>query len=264
MSARVTPNVSRSAAPAAFLAAALLAACGTKDAPGPLAPSGAVGRVRWVNVITDTTRGRVNATLEGVSFGVNVTNGVSCPACLPSPATALYSPVLAGARSLVLRRTADTSVTVATLPFTVADGGDLTVYATGGAGGSAVTAVSIADANTAPADGQVRLRVVHLSPGAGAVDVFVTAPGADLAAASPSATNVAVGTASAYLALPAGTYQVRAVPAGTAAGARAGAVLVSAVSGGNLALGGGAARTVVVADAVAGGGPVRAFALVDR
>ena len=71
-------------APAVLLAAAALAACGTRDAPDPLAPTGAVGRVRWVNVITDTTRGRVNATLEGVSFGVNVTNGGSCPACLPA------------------------------------------------------------------------------------------------------------------------------------------------------------------------------------
>jgi hypothetical protein len=54
------------------------------------------------------------------------------------------------------------------------------------------------------------------------------------------------------------------VPAGTAPAARAGAVLVSAVSGGNLALGSGAVRTVVVADAPTGGAPVRAFALVDR
>jgi hypothetical protein len=251
-------------APAALLAAAALAACGTRDAADPLAPTGPVGRVRWVNVITDTTRGRVNATLEGVSFGVNVTNGVSCPACLPAPATALYAPVLAGARTLVLKRTADTAVAVASLPFTVAANGDLTVYATGGAGGSAVAAVTTTDVNTEPAAGQVRLRVVHLSPAAGAVDVFVTAPGADLAAATPSAANVAVGTASAYLTLPAATYQVRAVPAGTAPAARSGAVLVSAVSGGNLALASGAARTVVVADAVAGGRPVRAFALSDR
>jgi hypothetical protein len=85
-----------------------------------------------------------------------------------------------------------------------------------------------------------------------------------LAAATPAVANVAVGTASAYLTLPAATYQVRAVPAGTAPASRSGAVLVSAVSGGNLALGSGAARTVVVADAPAGGTPVRAFALVDR
>lgn len=256
------PNAPRLAALA--LAAGLVAACGTRDAADPLAPTGPVGRVRWVNLITDTTRGRVNATLERVSFGVNVTYAGSCPACLPAPATALYSPVLAGARQLVLKRTADTTVTVATLPFTVTDGGDLTVFATGGAGGSAVTAVTVADVNTAPADGQVRLRVVHLSPTAGAVDVFVTAPGADLAAATPAAANVAPGTAGAYLALPAGTYQVRAVPAGTAPAARAGAVLVSAVSGGNLVLAAGAARTVVVIEPTPGTTAVRAIALVDR
>jgi hypothetical protein len=247
--------------PASLLAAALLAACGTRDAPDPLSPGGPVGRVRWVNLITDTTRGRVNATLERVSFGVNVTYTGTCPACLPAPATALYSPVLAGARTLVLKRTADTTATVASLPFTVAADGDLTVYATGGAAGSAVAPYTTTDVNTAPAAGQVRVRVVHLSPAAGAVDVFVTAPGADLAAATPAASNVGPGSASGYLTLAAGTYQVRAVPAGTAPAARAGAVVVTAA---DLALASGAARTVVVADAAAGGRPVRAFALTDR
>jgi hypothetical protein len=52
---------------------AALAACGTTDAADPLAPTGPTGRVRFVNVITDTTRGRVNAILENVPFGVNLT-----------------------------------------------------------------------------------------------------------------------------------------------------------------------------------------------
>lgn len=258
------PTVRRAAlAAAALAAAALAAACGTEGAADPLGPAGPVGRVRWVNVIADTARGRVNATLEGVSFGVNVTYAQSCPACLPAPANGngTYSAALAGARQLVLKRTADTSVTVASLPFTVAADADLTVYATGGAGGSAVAAFTTTDVNTAPDAGQVRLRVVHLSAAAGPVDVFVTAAGADLALATPAASNVAPGSASAYLALPAATYQVRAVPAGTAPAARGAAVVVTAA---NLALGAGAARTVVVADAPAGGAAVRAFALADR
>ncbi len=30
--------------------------CGTKDAPGPIEPTGATGRVRFVNLLTDPTR----------------------------------------------------------------------------------------------------------------------------------------------------------------------------------------------------------------
>ena len=255
------PNVRPAVPLAALSAAALLAACGTRDAPDPLSPTGPVGRVRFVNVITDTTRGRVNATLEGLPIGVNVTYAVSCPACLPAPSTAPYAPVYAGARALVLRRTADTAATVATLAFEAAADEDRTVYAVGGAGGTPVTAFVTRDTNPAPAAGQARVRVVHLSPTAGPVDVFVTAPGADLAAAAPAVANLPVRGVSAYLTPAAGTYQLRAVPAGTAPAARAASVAINVPS---LALAAGANRTIVAADRSSGGAPLQAFVLADR
>lgn len=248
----------------AVLAAGLVmlsAACGTKDAEGPLAPSGPQGRVRFVNVITDTTRGRVNAILEGLPFGVNLTYAQSTPATLGAPSTANYAAILSGPRSLVLKRTADTNVVVATIPFTVSEGQDRTVYAIGGSAGSAVTSVVTADVNTAPAAGQARVRVMHLSPTAGPVDVFVTAVGADLAAATPSVTGATYQSASNYLALPAGTYQVRVVPAGTAPAARAAAVAINVAS---LVLASGNGRTIVTADNNVGGAPLRAFVLSDQ
>lgn len=237
------------------------AACGTKDAASPLQPSGAVGRVRFVNVINDTTRGRVNAILELVPFGVNLTYTQSTPALLPAPATANYSAILAGSRTLVLKRTVDTNTTVATISFTIADGQDRTVYAVGGTAGGAVSSFLTTDDNTVPASTQTRVRIVQLSPTAGAVDVFVTAVGADLATATPTLANVTYQTASAYLALNAGTFQVRAVPAGTAAAARAAAVTVNLAS---VALTGGTVRTIVAADNTTGGTPLRAFVLTDR
>ena len=248
---------------AAFIAAIALTVvgCGTKDAPDPLSPSGPQGRVRFVNMITDTTRGRVNARLEGLPFGVNLTYGQSTPALLPAPSTAPYSAVLAGARTLLLRRTADTAVLVATFPFTVVAGQDQTIYATGGAGSSAVTAFVTADDNTLPAATSARLRVVHLAGPAGAVDIFVTPPGADLATATPALAGVALRTAGAYITLPAGSYQVRAVPAGTPAEGRAAAVSINLPA---LALAGGTVRTLVTADDGTGATPLRAFILADR
>jgi hypothetical protein len=239
--------------------AALLAGCGTKDATDPLIP-GATGRVRFVNLITDTTRGRVNAILESVPFGVNLIYGGTTPSSLPAPATAIYSPILTGTRSLVLKRTADTTVTVATFPLTVGNAADHTVYATGGAAASAITPFVTTDTNTAPAIGSVRVRVVHLAPTAGNVDVFVTAVGADLALATPTLANVPV-RASAYLSVVAGTYQVRVVPAGTAAAARAANVAINLAS---VALPANGARTIIAADNNVGGAPFRFIALVDR
>jgi len=236
-------------------------ACGTKDAAAPLTPSGAQGRIRFVNVINDTTRGRVNAILEGVPFGVNLTYTQTTPASLAAPSTAPYAAVLAGSRTLVLKRTADTTVTVATLGVTIEANQDRSVYAIGGASGSAVTAFVTPDTNTAPSATQSRVRFVHLSPTAPAVDVFLTAVGADLAAATPTFANVSYRGLGGYVTLAAGTYQLRAVPAGTAPAGRAAAVAINLTG---QALAGGSARTFVAADNTTGGAPLRAFALVDR
>ncbi|MCC7055763.1 MAG: DUF4397 domain-containing protein [Gemmatimonadaceae bacterium] len=244
---------------AILAAAALFAGCGTKDAADPLI-SGPQGRVRLVSLITDTTRGRVNATLEGKPFGVNLTYGGTTPSSLPSPANAIYSAILTGARTLVLKRTADTTAVVATIPLNIATGADYTVYATGGASASAIVPVITTDTNTAPALGAARVRIVHQANGAGAVDVFVTAVGADLALATPSLANVALRGA-AYLASPAGTYQVRAVPAGTAPALRAANVTVNLAS---IAIPANGARTIVAAESTTGGAPYRFITYIDR
>ena len=244
-----------------LLAASIVAACGTEKAAGPLQPSGTQGRVRFVNLITDTTRGRVNAILERLPFGVNLTYTASTPISLAAPNTAPYAAVLTGDRTLVLKRTADTSVTVASFTFNVVEGQDKSLYAIGGTAGSAITQFATIDTNPAPAATQVRVRVVHMSPTAGNVDVFVTTVGADLSAATPTLANVPYKGVSGYLTLAPGTYQVRVVPAGTAPAQRASNVAINVPS---LALVGGTGRTIVAADNNVGGAPLRAFVLTDR
>jgi Domain of unknown function (DUF4397) len=254
----VRPRATRAAFGALLIVAS---ACGTKEATGPLEPSGPTGRVRFVNVITDAARNPVNAILESIPFGVNLTYATSTPATLPAPSAANYAAILTGNRTLVLKRTADTSVTVATIGFTVADGQDLSVYAIGGAGGSAVTSFVTTDVNTAATSAQTRLRFVQLSPTAGAVDVFITAPGADLAAATPNLTSVAYQGVSPYFTVAPGTYQIRAVPAGTAPANRAASVTINVAS---VAFAGATGRTIVAADNNVGGAPLRAFVLSDQ
>lgn len=244
----------------AIVAVILAAACKTDPAPDPTAPIQAAGRVRFVSLITDTTRGRVNATLEGVPFGVNLTYSGTTPSSLPSPATAIYSPIYTGARSLVLNRTIDLSL-VSTINFNVTAGQDNTIYAMGGAGGGAITSVITTDVNTTPAAGQVRLRLVNMSPTGGSLDIFVTAVGGDLTTSTPTASGLAANSAGAYVALAAGTYQVRAVPAGTLAAGRPAAVSVNLAS---ITLAALSNRTIVAADNNVGGAPLRFFALIDR
>jgi hypothetical protein len=105
-----------------------------------------------------------------------------------------------------------------------------------------------------------------MSPTSGALDFFVTAPNADLSTATPTAANLAYQAQSLYVNLAAGTYQIRAVPAGTAAAARSTSVVIDFTPPATPApFPAGSARTIVGADAPAGGGPpFRAFLLTDR
>jgi hypothetical protein len=241
----------------------LAAACGTEDAPGPLEPScDQQGRARFVNLITDPARTPVDAWLEGVPWGVNLGYTASTPSSLPAPSTAVYSLVCDGNRTIALRHTANPSVTHATLTAAIGAGQDHTVYAVGGTGASAISAFVTTDDNTAPAAGQSRVRVINMSPTAGAIDVFLTGATTDLATATPVATNLAYQS-STYVGVAAGTYRFRAVPAGTAAANRGTATTIDLA---NIAMAAGSARTIIAADNASGPSapPFRAFVLLDR
>lgn len=71
---------------------------------------------------------------------------------------------------------------------------------------------------TAPTSGNCKLRVVHAAPSAGAVDVYVTAPGVSLTnpmnPVKPVLSNFTFGTVTPYLEVPAGSYEVRVTPTG--------------------------------------------------
>ena len=254
----------------ACVASAVIAACSTEEAPGPLEPTGPTGRVRLVNLITDATRARVNASLEGLVFTVDLQYAQAAPANLPAPATAPYAAVYSGNRTFVLKRTADTTVTVATFPFTIADSQDRTVFAIGGAGGSAITSFITTDDNPVVAAGETRIRIRNMSPTAGAVDVFITAIGADLTTATPRVTNLAYQAVSPLFSVSPGPYQIRAVPAGTAPANRVGAnVIISLASNAPapltpLPFTSGTARTVLLVDNSTGGAPFRAVVIADR
>ncbi|TQV73588.1 DUF4397 domain-containing protein [Aliikangiella marina] len=71
-------------------------------------------------------------------------------------------------------------------------------------------------ADTAVTAGNARIQVVHAAPNAPIVDVYATAPGADLATSSPLVTADFKDSLDATE-VPAGDYQIRITPAGDAA-----------------------------------------------
>lgn len=73
----------------------------------------------------------------------------------------------------------------------------------------------IDDDGAAPNAGQAKVRVVHAAPNAPSVDVYVTAPDADLSTSTPTLANVPFKAISNVLQIPAADYQIRVTPTGT-------------------------------------------------
>lgn len=164
-----------------------------------------------------------------------------------------FSPFLdveAGERRIRVRA-AGTATTVIDANVDLAADQPYTVIATGLVAG--IQPLVLEDDLTAPAAGQVKVRVVHAAPAAAGVDVYVTAPGADLATATPVLTNVPFRGFSGYLTIPAGEYQIRVTGTGTTTVAIDATVTFTA----------GQIRTIVATDAPGGGGPLAPVVLTD-
>lgn len=120
----------------------------------------------------------------------------------------------------------------------------------------AFSSMILADDQSPPEAGNFRVRVIHASPGAGEVDVYITEPGAELADAVAVLENAAYGEVATPAEMAAGSYQVRIVASGTED------VLVDL---GTMDLGVDAIRSLVITDPqVAGSAPAHAFVLADN
>jgi hypothetical protein len=68
---------------------------------------------------------------------------------------------------------------------------------------------------TVPNSGTFNFRVINVAAGIGAVDVYLTAAGADLNSTSPNIANVGAGASSSLVPVNTGSYELRVTAAGT-------------------------------------------------
>jgi hypothetical protein len=214
-----------------------LAACSDDDDNGPTAAT-PTALVRVVHASPDAPN--VDVAVDGSIALANV----------PFPVFSGYLEVPSGTRNVQVRPTgSQTAVIEADLAL--ATGTAYTVFATGLV--ADISAVVAVDDLVAPTAGNVKVRVVHGAPSAPNVDVYATAPGADINTATPVLTNVPFRGVSDYLTVPAGQYQFRVTPTGTKTVAIDLTVTLNTNS----------IRTVVARDNVGGGTPFALFLLPD-
>jgi hypothetical protein len=81
--------------------------------------------------------------------------------------------------------------------------------------GSTYTAALLTDQNTPAPNGDVSFRFLQQANATGAVDVYLVPNGSTIADAKPVYSALAAGTVTAYIDVPADTYEIAIAPAGT-------------------------------------------------
>ena len=221
---------------AALAATALLLGCSDDDKTGP----NGTAQVRVVHGSPDAPA--VDVLVDGQEVLSDVTYQQSSP----------YLSVPAGTRNIRVNA-ANSTTTVINASAALTKDYAYTVIATNLL--ASIEPLVLEDDLAAPAAGNIKLRLVHGAPNVGQVDIYITAPGADLATATPNLTAVPFKGASDYLEVPAGNYQVRITPTGTK---------TVAIDTGALTLAAGQIRTAIAVEAPGGGGPLGALLLADR
>jgi len=162
-------------------ALAALVGCG-----GALTSHG-IAKVRGIDALTSPTPVDIFTDFDLVATGLTVGQ------------SSAYSSQTASDLSVGVRQTG-TTTTLASTFLTTAPNGLYTVIAFPDAGNTP-TVLAMADTFTAPTGTDWKIRFAHVDRLVGNVDVYVTAPAADLSTATPVITNQPLGSASAYVEL---------------------------------------------------------------
>lgn len=145
---------------------------------------------------------------------------------------------------------AGTSTTVIDNTLRLEEGRQYTLLAVNNL--SNIEPLLLSDQTLSPASGFLKVRVLHASPSAPVVDVYVTAPGGDIAMMSPTLSDVSFKDYSDYLEIPEGDYRIRVTGTGSK---------TPVYDSGTVALGAGVTYTIVAVTTTTGLSPISLLVL---
>ncbi|HXW91642.1 MAG TPA: DUF4397 domain-containing protein [Terriglobales bacterium] len=167
------------------------------------------------------------ATLNGMinsdTFATNVSYGTASNYASVTSGSGTMEVEVPGATSPLLNQTISL---VSKTPYTIMVSG----YP------SSIGAIILTDNTTAPSSGNISLRIINASPSLGVADVYVVAPGTALDSVSPTVTALNFQSATNYLSMAAGSYEVYFTPTGQT---------VAVIDSGALSLSSGQVNSIV-------------------
>ncbi|HEV2042279.1 MAG TPA: DUF4397 domain-containing protein, partial [Casimicrobiaceae bacterium] len=185
-----------------WLTLAVVGLTGCNTGKGVVDPAVQHATLRIANLIPDAS-GPLNVTLDSNTFvsGLNF------------EALTQYQQIDSGSRVIQLSVAGGANNIISTtLNFTGTINYTLVAYGPV----AEPTVVLIGDVTIDPGAGHFNLRLINAAAaGVSAVDIYVTAPGANLDATAPSIAGVRLGAASGFVTLPAGNVEIRITPANT-------------------------------------------------
>ena len=162
---------------------------------------GGDAKIRVVNVIPDAA-----------AISLQLDNDTALVNALPFQGMTQYLSTGTGSREFKVSANGGTTFAIDT---TLSVGANNYSYIVYGPVASAQGALVLESGITAPTSGTFNLRVINVAAGIGAVDVYLTAAGADLNSTSPNLSNIAGGASSSLIPVNTGSYELRVTAAGT-------------------------------------------------
>jgi Domain of unknown function (DUF4397) len=226
---------------------------GPGAAPVSLVVADGEGSFEILDAATPAALRVIHASPDAPSVDVIVNDDFANPvlAGVPFPAFSDYLEVPAGTYNVKVTPAGNPGVIVIDADLDLEAGSASSVYASGLLASIAPYVLADDDRSIAT---EAKVRIVHMAPSAGLVDLYVTAPGADISTLAPTFAGVDFKAETGYVALPGGNYEVTVTVAGTK---------TAAIGPAAVTFSDGGVYTAAARDAPGGGAPFGLILLDD-